>query len=93
MAAIAESLPTLPVPQRSAPRAESENHAALDLPIAQIWGRDDNVTPPVQADAIRRELGKAPVFWMEDARHIRQTDAPDQFHENLALALAGVEQG
>jgi pimeloyl-ACP methyl ester carboxylesterase len=90
-AALAEWLPTLLIPPRNAASTDPARYAALDLPVALIWGREDTVTPPDQAEALQEALGDAPLFWMDSTGHIPQIEAPDAFHVQLAAALAQIE--
>ena len=90
-AALAEWLPTLLVPPRGAASSDAARYAALGLPVALIWGREDTVTPPVQGEALQAALGDAPIFWMDSTGHIPQIEAPEAFHARLAAALAYIE--
>lgn len=91
-AAIAEWLPTLLIPPTGAVTSEPANFGDLKLPVALIWGREDSVTPPEQAIALQDALGEAPIFWIEDAGHVPQVEASEEFHEALAAALAAVSK-
>ena len=84
---IARWLPTLLVPPRGAASSQPGNYAALTLPVALIWGREDSVTPPDQAVELQDALGDAPLFWLADVGHIPQIEAPDAFHAALGEAL------
>ena len=87
---IARWLPTLLVPPRGATSSDPEAYGALDLPVALIWGREDTVTPPNQAEALSVALGGAPIAWMDDVGHIPQIEAPDEFHRLLDEVLQDI---
>lgn len=90
--ALADWLPSLLVPPRGAASSDPARYGTLDLPIALIWGREDTVTPPNQAEALQTALGGTPLFWMDSTGHIPQIEAPDNFHAILAEALASLEE-
>lgn len=91
--ALAHWLPRLILPPRGAASSDPANYAALDLPVALIWGREDTVTPPVQGETLAAALNNAPVFWLGDTGHIPQIEAPQVFHDTLANALAVILAG
>ncbi|MEM7718129.1 MAG: alpha/beta hydrolase [Pseudomonadota bacterium] len=91
--ALAEWLPTLLIPPRSAASTNATRYAGISVPVALIWGREDTVTPPAQGQALQDALDGAPIFWMDNVGHIPQIEAPDQFHQLLANALDRIEQG
>lgn len=84
---LARWLPTLLVPPRGASSSDPAKYR-LDLPMALIWGREDHVTPPDQADTLQAALGEAPIFWLEDVGHIPQVEDPETFIARLLDALA-----
>ncbi len=89
--ALARSLPSILLPPKSARSTNPASYGGLEVPIALIWGLEDTVTPPEQADALKSALGGAPLIWLEDVGHIPQLEAPDRFHDALARAIALVE--
>lgn len=91
--ALAAWLPTLLIPPRGAASTDPARYADIQVPVALIWGREDTVTPPEQGLALQNALNSASMFWMDNIGHIPQIEAPDDFHQNLADALAGIEQG
>lgn len=90
---LAAWLPTLLVAPRGAASSDPARYATLAPPVVLIWGREDTVTPPDQAEALRAALGDAPLFWMGETGHIPQIEAPDTFHRLLANALEIIEKG
>ena len=91
--ALAQWLPTLILPPRGAASSDPANYAALEMPIALIWGREDVVTPPNEAEALSAALDAAPIFWLGNTGHIPQIEAPQAFHETLVNALAVIAAG
>lgn len=89
--ALAEWLPTLLIPPRGAASSDPARYGEIDLPVTLIWGREDTVTPPDQAEALRNALGEAPIFWMDATGHIPQIEDPETFHRHLSDALAEIE--
>ncbi|MDA8586419.1 alpha/beta fold hydrolase [Rhodobacteraceae bacterium] len=88
---IAAWLPTLLVPPRGAASSQAERYAGINLPVALIWGEEDTVTPPSQAQALQAALGDAPIYWLDDVGHIPQIEAPVAFHDVLGKALSEIE--
>ncbi|MEO0915899.1 MAG: alpha/beta hydrolase, partial [Pseudomonadota bacterium] len=91
--ALAEWLPTLLIPPRSAASTDPTRYPEIAVPVALIWGREDTVTPPEQGEAIGKALGGTPIFWMDNVGHIPQIEATDAFHQVLRAALDRIEQG
>ena len=91
--ALAQWLPTLILPPREAASSDPEKYAALDLPMALIWGREDIITPPDQAAELSAALNDAPIFWLGNTGHIPQIEATQAFHETLINALAVISAG
>ena len=87
---IARWLPTLLIPPRGAASTDPAAYAALSLPVALIWGREDSVTPPDQAEALATALTDAPITWLDDVGHIPQIEAPEAFHAALTEALSNL---
>ena len=85
---IARWAPTLFVPPRGAASTRPESFQSLALPVALIWGREDQITPPDQAIQLQAALGEAPLFWIADVGHMPQIEAPTQFNAILSEALA-----
>lgn len=92
-AALADWVPTLLVPPDNALSTQVDSYAALAVPVALIWGREDTVTPPLQAESLQQALGTATIFWMDQTGHIPQVEAPDLFHQLLGEALANITEG
>lgn len=90
---LARWLPTLILPPREAASSDPANYASLDVPVALIWGREDAVTPPDQANTLGLAMNNAPIFWLGNTGHIPQIEAPQAFHETLINALAVVAAG
>ena len=88
---LARWLPTLLVPPRGAASSNPENYAAIDRPVALIWGDQDTVTPPDQGEALQAALGDVPIYWLGDVGHIPQIEAPVAFHDVLGKALGEIE--
>ena len=88
---LARWLPTLLVPPRGAASSNPTNYAAINRPVALIWGDQDTVTPPDQGEALQAALGGAPIYWLGDVGHIPQIEAPVAFHDVLGKALGEIE--
>ncbi|NNE79869.1 MAG: alpha/beta hydrolase [Silicimonas sp.] len=87
---LARWLPTLIIPPRNALSTDPGAYGDIATPVAIIWGRQDEVTPPNEAVALQQALGDAPLYWLDDVGHIPQIEAPEAFQNALANALAGL---
>ncbi|AZQ65853.1 alpha/beta hydrolase [Silicimonas algicola] len=90
--AMAAWLPTLLIPPRGARSTDAAAYADLDLPVLLIWGTEDTVTPPREADLLSTALGGAPVTWLEGVGHIPQVEEPAAFHAALVAAIDGLSR-
>ena len=89
----AASLPSHLLPPPGAASTDPARYQTLDLPVMLIWGREDTVTPPAQAEELRNALGDAPIFWLNNTGHIPQIEAPGAFLDLLNAALTRINQG
>ena len=87
---VADWLPTLLGAGPDERSRMPESWAALETPLALIWGREDDVTPLPQGEAIRRLVPGTPLIVLEDVGHIPQVEAPEAFREALFGALAAI---
>lgn len=91
-AAFADWLPSLLVPPQDARSTRPEAYRALTLPTVLIWGREDTVTPPEQADALAALIPDAGLVMLPDVGHIPQIEAPAAFQAALKDALSTMAQ-
>jgi len=61
--------------------------AGLDTPIALFWGKDDLWVPVSNGYAAHEDIGKAPLFVMNDASHAPYYERPDVFVDTFDLFL------
>jgi pimeloyl-ACP methyl ester carboxylesterase len=87
-AAYAEWLPELLARNEGALSRRRDNLRRIAVPVHLIWGREDTVTPPAQAEELSMLFGGAPVEWLADVGHIPHIEAPAAFMAALDRALA-----
>ncbi|WP_425041268.1 alpha/beta fold hydrolase [Primorskyibacter sp. S187A] len=86
--AFADWLPSLIAPDtRKTISTQSSAWADYGQPLALIWGREDRLTPPEQAETLA-EITKADLYWLENVGHIPQIEAPEAFQAHLLTALS-----
>jgi len=56
-----------------------ESWRALDLPVAVIWGKEDTVTPPEQAEELAELVPGAGITMLDGVGHIPQIEALRDF--------------
>lgn len=91
-AAFADWLPSLLVPPQDARSTRPEAYRALTLPTVLIWGREDTVTPPEQANALAALIPDSGLVMLPDVGHIPQIEAPAAFQAALKEALSTMAQ-
>ena len=64
-----------------------ESWRALDLPVAVIWGKEDTVMPPEQAEELAELVPDAGITLLDGVGHIPQIEAPKAFQTALIGAL------
>lgn len=89
-AGVADWLPTLLGAGPDERSRMPEGWAALETPLALIWGREDGVTPLAQGKAIQRLVPGTPLIVLEDVGHIPQVESPEAFREALFEALGAI---
>ncbi len=85
--AIADWLPSLLTPDPEARSTHPKAFAALDLPIALIWGAEDTATPLSQGQRLQALIPGATLTVLEDLGHIPQIEDPARFQAALLAAL------
>ncbi len=60
---------------------------SLSLPVALIWGTEDDVTPLRQGERLQAAIGGSEMFVLDGVGHIPQIEAPHLFQEGLIKAL------
>lgn len=80
---VAAWLPELFVAPIDARSTRPEAWGTLDLPFGMIWGDQDTVTPPAQAEALLALQPGAFLEVLKDVGHIPQLEAPEAFRAAL----------
>ncbi len=88
--ALSHWIPTLLATPVDAISTRAETWQALDLPVVLIWGSEDTVTPPEQAETLRDLIPGAELVMLNDVGHIPQIEAPAVFEGALLQALRGM---
>ncbi len=52
-------------------------------PTCLIWGKNDNVTPPVVAEEFHEKLPDSDLFWIDKCGHAAMMEHPDEFNQIL----------
>lgn len=91
-AAYADWIPSLLAPAPDSLSRDPANYADLALPVRIIWGDQDTVTPPSQAQALAAALGQGDVIYLEDVGHIPHIEAPEAFMAALLSVLKSLPQ-
>ena len=86
-AAIADWLYYFTGSDRNAESADRGNYARLKLPVAMLWGDQDEVTPLAQARDLLTLLPQASLTLLPALGHIPQIEDPDAFNGALLKAL------
>lgn len=86
---LARWLPTLIVPPVDAMSVTEAGWQGLAVPVAIIWGEQDNVTPLAQGQRLA-DLASARLFVLPEVGHIPQIEDPAAFHAALLEALAAL---
>jgi pimeloyl-ACP methyl ester carboxylesterase len=85
--AYARWLPSLLFPDRGAKSAAQENYAKITMPIALVWGRQDNVTPLVQGQRLQRLLPGSTLDIINGVGHIPHIEDEQAFLSILTMRL------
>lgn len=91
-AAYADWIPALLAPQVDSLSRDPAAYADLPVPVRIIWGDQDTVTPPAQAEAIATALDQGPVLYLKDVGHIPHIEAPEAFANLLLNLLEEISQ-
>lgn len=83
-------LPFLLFPDRAAMSADPRNYAALRMPTALIWGRQDSVTPLPQGQRLNGLIVGSSLDIIDDAGHIPHIEVPDKLMPVLDERLRGI---
>jgi pimeloyl-ACP methyl ester carboxylesterase len=60
----------------------------LSLPMRIIWGREDRILPREYAERLHEKVPHAPLYWVDDAGHLLQEDAPARLLGHLTSELS-----
>lgn len=55
----------------------------MKTPTCIIWGKNDNVTPPLVAEDFNRLLPDSDLYWIEKCGHAAMMEHPNEFNEVL----------
>ena len=55
----------------------------MTTPTCLIWGKNDNVTPPEEAEEFNEKLPESDLFWIDKCGHAAMMEHPDKFNEIL----------
>jgi len=61
----------------------------VNVPCLLVWGENDTVSPPSDANFLQQEIPVAELVVLENAPHPCYLDQPDQWHRSLAAFLSG----
>jgi pimeloyl-ACP methyl ester carboxylesterase len=89
--ATADWLPALLAPETDSLSRDPAAYANLPIPVRIIWGDQDTVTPPAQAEALAAALGQGDVRYLKDVGHIPHIEAPEAFADLLLKLLAEIK--
>ncbi|MEF8824238.1 MAG: alpha/beta hydrolase [Desulfohalobiaceae bacterium] len=67
--------------------AYRERFQEIAVPCLLVWGSEDTVSPPDNANFLEREIPDAELLMLEGARHPCYLDRPDAWHERLLAFL------
>lgn len=91
-AALNAWLPQLFVTPVDALSTRPEHWQSLDLPVVLIWGREDDVTPPVQGEVLSALIPGARLMLLDGVGHIPQIEAPEAFQAALIEVLESISK-
>ncbi|MFF7941539.1 alpha/beta fold hydrolase [Nocardia gamkensis] len=57
--------------------------SGIDIPVRLLWGRQDRILPPEYGHWLHEHIPQAPLYWIEDAGHLLQEDAPTRLLAHL----------
>ena len=55
----------------------------MKQPTCLIWGKQDSVTPPEVAEAFKKLLPDADLFWIDKCGHAAMMETPEEFNKIL----------
>lgn len=65
----------------------------LEVPALLVWGEEDRVVPPQQADLLAAALPNSRKVILDGASHASYLDQPDRFHDELVSFARSVLRG
>ncbi len=63
----------------------------IQIPVALIWGKNDNITPPDVAIEFSRLLPDAELNWIDKCGHAPMMERPEEFNAYLHAFLEKIE--
>ncbi len=73
--------------------AHADRLARITVPTLVVWGSEDTVIPPAQADVLAGGIPGARKVILQGARHPCYLDRPGEFHRELLVFLADLPAG
>ncbi len=64
--------------------AVSDKMKGLDLPCCVVWGRNDEILDPSNAEKFMEVLGDALLVWIDECGHVPALEQPDQLVSAIA---------
>jgi pimeloyl-ACP methyl ester carboxylesterase len=65
----------------------ASQYAQLRMPTLIVWGKEDTVTPLVQAQVLKELIPQANMVVLENVNHIPHIEDPDRFNTELTAFL------
>lgn len=53
------------------------------MPVCLIWGKNDNVTPPIVAEEFHEKLPNSDLYWIDKCGHAPMMEHPHEFNQLL----------
>lgn len=60
----------------------------IQVPTCLIWGKNDNITPPMVAEEFHKLLTKSELHWIDKCAHAPMMEVPAEFNQILEKFLA-----
>jgi len=85
--AVGAWIPELAAPGQNAWSLDKARIRDLEIPTLLIWGREDVITPPEQAEQLDALLPKSQIRWLDGVGHIPHIEDVPAFHRALVPFL------
>ena len=67
--------------------AAAERFDEIDLPVLVVWGRDDRLFKPAQAERLAKAIPGARLEWIDDAKTFLALDQPEVLAERIGAFM------